>query len=246
VIDAEGRERGDGFSGRAQDGAKADPLAAALLPVLLHDLNNATQYLTALNALLSTESPTGTSRATSPGPPRSAGSNKTIGAPPTPLAGLSRAAHEIDDLGWVLGLAANAGGADLLLDRRHRAGLEPLLVMVRKCLRREQRDLDLSARPCPDCAARPAGVEPWRVPWAIGSWLLAAGRTLPAQASLSWELRWTADRFELICRVPMTSDLQSTARHLESRLPGLAAREGVGECALLLAPGWLLRAEEAR
>ena len=75
-----------------------DPLAEALFPVLIHRLNNATQVLSALNAALG------------------AGlDDALLGGSSENLAAASRDVHE---LGWLLGVLASAGGADLLLERR--------------------------------------------------------------------------------------------------------------------------------
>src|SRR5687767_12134325 len=94
-------------------------LARALLPVLLHELNNHTQYLATLHSL------------------------EVSGDPlPDGGEGLLRTAHDVEELGWLLGLCAGGAGTDLLRARSERTGLAPLVRFVRKALRREQRDLE--------------------------------------------------------------------------------------------------------
>ena len=102
---------------------EADELSRALVSVLLHDLANTTQYLSTLSSLMSD------------GPALNAGL----------LGGLSETTSEVDELGFVLGLVAHAAGADVLLERARRDGLDALLVFVKRALRSERRDLRLDA-----------------------------------------------------------------------------------------------------
>jgi hypothetical protein len=140
------------------------PLAAALLPVLLHRVNNTTQLVTSLNAVLAQG---GGSRQASCG------------------AGLAEAARESDELGWALGVIACGLGADLLLARHERAGLRPLLALVRGALRREGRDALLPEH-LPEL--EPLGGEGWRTAWAISELVWLAGSSLPRGIALRFEL----------------------------------------------------------
>jgi hypothetical protein len=148
------------------------------LPVLLHDLNNHTQYLSALNALANVGD-----------------------AAPDGGAGLARTSREIEDLGWLLGLCAGATGADWLGERTERRGLTPLVQHVRKALRRLGRDLERSDRELPDLPARLG----WRGARRVGEVLFACGTaTTPANESaqpLDWELEAHGDALRLGCRV---------------------------------------------
>jgi hypothetical protein len=148
------------------------------LPVLLHDLNNHTQYLSALNALA-----------------------QTGDAAPDGGAGLARTSREIEDLGWLLGLCAGATHADWLGERTERRGLAPLVQHVRKALRRLGRDLERADRDLPDLPARLG----WRGARRIGELLFACGSAaVPANETprpLEWELEAHGDALRLACRV---------------------------------------------
>ena len=130
-------------------------LAAALLPALLHRVQNTTQLIVGVRALAALE-PLSL-------PQRSSGD----------LAAAARAAHE---QGWLLGVLSRALGADLLLAREERDGLRPVLELVRDGLRREGRDLTFAvgemprlgtAIDGPDTAARCAALA--ALAWAAGT-----------------------------------------------------------------------------
>ena len=176
----------------------ADPLAKAMLPVLLHRMGNAAQLLNGLDALLAVDPSALEARA----------------------GDLAAARDQVDDLGWLLALLASASGAHLLLDRRERAGLAPLVDAVRACLRREQRDLDAGPRSLPGLA--PDVGDGWQLPWGLASFLYLSGASLPARASLRWSL-----------------DIDGGAWRLESAAEHGAALDGV----LQLLPGVKLRRE---
>ena len=166
-----------------------DDLSAALVPVLLHKLNNATQYLSALNSLLA------------------------LGPEDTPASyfdGLGGTSRDVDELGWLLGIAANACGANLLLERRERAGLGAMVRVTAEILRREGRDLERIDRVLPEIAAfeaRGSRDASWRSTWLVGSWLLACGRERPRGASLAWELNLDGGELEITVSVSPTPAL---------------------------------------
>jgi hypothetical protein len=184
------------------------------VPVLLHKLNNTTQYLSALQALLS-DAPAAHEHA---------------------LEGLSQTALEVDDLGWILGLVANAGGADVLLERRERSRLVPLVRLVADCLRKERRDLERPTRALPPLDVRD-DPKSWRIPWAVARWLHAAGMSLPAGTTLAWELvERGPDRLALVCRtadIERMTDVGDALCAFDARLETEIGDEG---CALLLPP----------
>lgn len=151
-------------------------LARALLPVLLHELNNHTQYLAALGALQ--------------GPEPSL---------PDRGAGLARTADEVEELGWLLGLCAFGHGTDLLRDRSERDGLGPLVRFVRKALRRAGRDLERADRALPALSPRVGAEGAWRAGELLHACALA--RTEP----LAWELDADGDDLVLTCRVPVAA-----------------------------------------
>ncbi len=147
-------------------------LARALLPVLLHDLNNHTQYLSALGALESSGDPL-----------------------PNRGDGLARTAVEVEELGWLLGLCAGGFGADLLRDRSEAGGLGPLVRLLRKALRRAGRDLERADRELPELPPRLG----WRGAWRVGELLHACAHS--SAAALEWELESDGDTLLLTCRV---------------------------------------------
>jgi hypothetical protein len=153
--------------------------------VLLHELNNHTQYLATLHSL-------------------------EAGGDPLPDGGegLLRTAREVEELGWLLGLCAGGAGADLLRERSERAGLAPLVRFVRKALRREQRDLEDAARALPALPPRLG----WRGAWTVGELLHACARTLPERTPLGWTLSAEGDALVLRCRVSTSTALTDLAQ----------------------------------
>jgi len=99
-------------------------LAAALLPALVHRINNTTQLLVVLRSMLCD--------------PRA----DVLAQAGPDLAHAARAAEE---QGWLLGLLARSLGTDLLLAREERDGLGVTLRMVAETLRRERKELALPA-----------------------------------------------------------------------------------------------------
>ena len=143
-------------------------------------------------------------------------------------------AHRIDEVGWLLALLASASGARLLLDRRERGGLAPLLACVRACLRREGRDLDAVQGVLPGLS--PEVGEGWELPWAIASLLYLAGRSGPPRSALRWSLTARPDAWCITCASESGSDLERVLRRLpEAKL----LREGES-LALELPRNWLL------
>ncbi|MCY2961056.1 MAG: hypothetical protein NTY35_12905 [Planctomycetota bacterium] len=147
-----------------------------MLPVLLHELNNHTQYLSALGALESAGDPL-----------------------PSRGDGLARTAREVEELGWLLGLCAGGYGTDLLRDRTEKDGLGPLARLVRKALRREGHDLERADRELPELPAHLG----WRGAWRVGELLFACASSLPGP--LAWELEADGDALLLTCRVDPAS-----------------------------------------
>ncbi len=175
--------KGVGVQVPASAPAFTDPLARAMLPVLLHRVGNAAQLLTALDAL------------------------------------------------------ASASGARLLLDRRERSGLVPLVACVRACLRREGRDLADPGHALPSLAT---GVgDGWQLPWAVGSLLYLAGRALPPRGALAWTIETSGDGWSVACAAPSRDAFDRWARWVARELaPARCAIEGE-RATLRLPPAWL-------
>jgi len=206
-----------------------DPLAEALFPVLIHRLNNATQILSSLNAVLGAEV-----------------GDSLLGGSSKDLADASRDVHE---LGWLLGVLASAGGADLLLERREKQGLRILVHAVRDGLRRQGRDLEqpgggarseLLPSPAPDAD------DGWQTPWAIGSVLWSAGCALARGETLRWNLAprdGTTPRdgtWILACaHAPAEDELTNLAARIHDALPEARLATADDGCTLVLPLGAL-------
>jgi hypothetical protein len=145
---------------------RGDPLTAALLPVLMHQLNNATQFLQTLGALAAMD------------PERD-----WVGERREDLAQTSR---EVEGLGYVLAVLACAEGADLLGERRDARGLAHLVEAVRGALRRERRSIGAPEAALAELA--PGAGRGWEAPWAVASVLLGAGREGDPGEDLRWSL----------------------------------------------------------
>lgn len=205
--------------------SERDPLATALLPVVLHGLNNATQVLSSLNALLALESP------------------ENGGEVLTSRAGdLAHASRQVDELGWMLALVGSASGANVLYARRERAGLRPLVASVRAALRKEARDLAHAERPLPGLASDVA--DGWQLPWVIGTWIWTSARALPQRSTLDWKLGRSGGHWELVCDSPFSDAHDVIARRWRSPLGALECdRAAPGACVIRF-PGEWLESEE--
>ena len=106
----------------SSQGVRHPRLAAALLPALVHRINNTTQLLVVLRAVLSDPDAEVLAQA---GPD------------------LAQAARAAEEQGWLLGLLARSLGTDLLLAREERDGLGVTLGLLAETLRRERKELTL-------------------------------------------------------------------------------------------------------
>ncbi len=203
--------------------AQRDPLAAALLPILLHGLNNATQVLSSLNALLALDED---------------GSVLTLRA-----GDLAHASRQVDELGWLLALVGSASGADVLMARRERAGLRPLVACVRTTLRKESRDLERPERSLPGLATDVA--DGWQLPWTIGSWLWTSGQSLPAHATLEWGITAQDEHWELHCQAAGTRAHDEIVGRVKSSLPGLEGVRTANASVLRIPRPWLAAETDA-
>jgi len=159
---------------RASDAVPGDDdpvgrLARHLLPALVHGVNNHTQFLTGLNAVLALSSD---------------------GRVLHDRAGdLAQVAREVEDAGWLLALVASGSGSNLMLARREPRGLAIVSAWVDHALRRAgaARIAGCAERTWPELT--PLVLEGWQLPWAIGSLLLAAGLDGTGAGSFELELR---------------------------------------------------------
>lgn len=199
-----------------------DPLTSGLLPVVIHQLNNATQLLANFQALLSL-----------------GGADEILRQRSGDIADTARSVHE---LGYVLAVIASASGADLLLERREARGLEWIFETVRDGLRREARDLAVPATPLPDQSA--AVGEGWELPWAFGALLYRAGLVTPAATRLDWSLEQVGESWRLTLEGTRAAELSELSSIVVERLPGAVLVEDA-DCAMIEFPAAWLRAAAA-
>jgi hypothetical protein len=192
-----------------------DPLGRAMLPVLLHRVGNASQLLTALDGLLEVD-------------PR---------ALETRSGDLAAVGETVDEIGWLLALLASASGARLLLDRRERGGLVPLVACVRACLRREGRDLAPPSRELP--ALAPDVGDGWQLPWGFASLLYLAGRAQAPRAALAWTLDESAEGWSLASGAPRNEDSESFGLWVAKELASARFAADDGRCVLRIPRAWL-------
>jgi hypothetical protein len=200
-----------------------DPLVATLLPVLMHELTNATQLLATMNTLLGIEG----------------GEQLALSR----TRDLARTSSRVDELGWMLAALASAAGADLLLERRERNGISILLAGVRETLRRRGCDLMLPEDPLPELDPNPASVlgplGGWEIPWAVAALVVSSAQNLPRGKSLSLRLRIGAagepTRFSAPCGPPA----ETLARLVRLRLPGARLDIGTESWSLSIPDAWL-------
>lgn len=101
-------------------------LSGALIPVLIHKLNNITQVLSGVNALVSL--------------------TQDLGVLDQHAESLEHAALELDRLGWTLGMLGAAHGSDLLFARRERQALNWSLQALVELYGRERRVLSVPSK----------------------------------------------------------------------------------------------------
>lgn len=204
------------------DGAHADPLTRALLPVVLHKLANTTQLVTGLHALLGLD-----------------GGEELFAARSADLLDASRA---IEGLGWVMAVLGSASGADLLMERREPGGLSILVPLVADAARRAGRPI--AAPPGEPPRIAPSALDGWQLPWAVGSVLWAASCDSGGDRPVPWTLERTAASGEpLVWRlaVPSGEHVRRCAATVLPALPGAAVGEGA-RWSLALPEEWFLAA----
>lgn len=197
-----------------------DAFTAALMPVVLHRLNNASQRLSMLNALLVADA-----------------AGRWLEERSEDLAETSAS---VDELGWLLAVLASASGADLLLERREARGLAILIDSVGGALRREGRELAPAEGPLP--ALAPHVGAGWELPWAVGATLYAAGAD--GEAPLTWRLAREAGAWRLVAdAAPTAARLADLRGLLARRCPGVELDVAGGTTTLALPESWLAPAD---
>ena len=187
--------------------------AAGLMPMLLHELNNATQFLGMLHSVHSQDPSAGLFE-------RSA-------------QGLRETGASVQDLGLVMAIVSTAAGTDLLLERRSPRGLEITLDMTVRALRKRGIDVHLLG------AARLTSSRDeamgWELPWAIAASAWAAAASLEAGSNLELELDvrgWGA-------KTPATSELLGHAEAALELLSELSFQSSEEGWRFTLPEGWV-------
>lgn len=193
-----------------------DPYLRAALPALVHRVNNATQILTGLNALLSI-----------------GGGEALFEARRGDLEEVSRL---YDESGWLLAVFGSALGAATLNQRRERDGLAPVLGLARELARRQGKELELrAARP----QLSPAAGEGWEIAWAVGSWIHAGVLSAAPGAHVVAEFRCTSAGVVLVDDAPMGSERAALAQRVHALVRG--ARAELDPPSLIFASHWFER-----
>ena len=187
--------------------------AAGLMPMLLHELNNATQFLGMLHSVHSQDPSAGLFE-------RSA-------------QGLSETGAAVEDLGLLMAIVSTAAGTDLLLERRSSRGLDITLSMTVRALRKRGIDVQLlgAARLTP---SRDEAMG-WELPWAIAASAWAAAAPLESGEALELELDtrgWGA-------KTPATSELLGHAEAALELLSELSFQSSEEGWRFTLPEGWV-------
>ena len=174
-----------------------DPLAAAMLPVLVHRMNNTTQLLSNLHAILQAD-----------------GGTDWLGERADDLA---HSATDVHQLGYLLAVLSSSAGADLLLARREADGIELMLRAVADIARRAGRRLSLPDDGLPKQSAEVH--RGWELPWAFGALLHQAVMELPEGEALQWRIEATSDSWVLRSSRAFLTPVGGLRALLEERLP---------------------------
>ncbi len=172
----------------------AESVPRALLPVLIHEMNNGTQLLVGFRSLL--ELPGGEALFA-----QKAGE-------------LAQGSSRLEELGFALAVVSTSSGANMLLARRERRGAQILWDLTVRTLERSGEDhVHVQGGP-PELA--PGALSGWEVPWAAAALLLHASEAMGAS---EWRWRWEGARLTGRAGRPVQLDEGALAAILE-RVPG--------------------------
>ena len=197
------------------------------MPVLLHKLNNATQYVTGLSTLLSLF-------------PADEGGEGGLELPGgDPSAGLADAAQRVDDLGWALAVVATAEGADLVLERREPRGVDVFLWLLAEALNKS--GVQMRPRATGWRVAHDA-LDGWQVPWGAATFVHGAaqgGRETGAPELRPRDLAWECGPgpgggLWIAAPAPSVEVLDE----VRALLPGARVEVGGARAELELPPQW--------
>ena len=183
------------------------------MPIALHDLNNATQFLSMLHSVASSDP-----------------DSEILESSATNLA---RTGEGVEDLGLLMAILSTAAGSDLLLERRSERGVSIVLAAAQKLARKEGRDIHfLGGAELISTQGEGMG---WELPWALGAaaWFatlsLASGEALTISYSDgAWRGNSGAD-----------DALKSHANSIAELVPLIDFSEGGGSWTLAPPTSWL-------
>jgi hypothetical protein len=201
------------------DRTVTDPLTRALLPVLMHRMNNSTQLLSNLNTL--------------------AARSSEVDWFEERASDLAETSGIIDDTGYLLAVLACASGADLLLERRVSSGLSIAVRAVEQALKREGRTLSAEGQPLPRLS--PSAGQGWELPWAFASLLLLSGRALERDRTLDWQLLEEGSSWVLVASASPADRFESIASSIADRLPESALDVRRGGWSWRIPSPWLMK-----
>ncbi len=175
----------------------SDPVAKVLLPVLVHEVNNTTQLLVGLRALLDI-----------PG-------GDALFAERT--EDLARASQRMDELGFALAVLASANGSNMLLARRDERAISILWRLAVQSLERSG-EAKVAVFGDPPLMASSA-LDGWQLPWSAAAVLLVASEATGVD---SWRWRWEDDG-RLVGRCASDiRELEALLTAIAERVPGVS------------------------
>ena len=192
----------------------SDPLVARLLPVVVHEVNNATQFLVGLKAML--EIP---------------GGDALFASRANDLASTSA---RMGDLGLAMAILATASGADMLMARRDPRSIEILWGLAIKAVQRDSAaEVEVSGAPP---RTRPDALDGWQVAWSAASLpVLCAGSSEASEWSWAWR-----DDGSLIGRSETDAGIDARVlTPLLERAPGLRVEAASGAIEWIPRLEWL-------
>lgn len=173
----------------------SDPVSRLLLPVLVHEVNNATQLLVGLRALLDLP-----------------GGEALFAQRADELA---RTSLRMEELGFALAVLATSNGSNMLLARRHPRAVELLWdLTVHAIERRDEVRVSKTGTP-PEIAS--GALDGWQAPWSIAAVLVHAAEIAPIDG---WRWRWEDDG-TLVGRAPSGTTIdERVLMDIAERAPG--------------------------
>lgn len=192
----------------------SDPLVARLLPAVVHEVNNATQLLVGLKAML--EIP---------------GGDRLFAARANDLASTST---RMGDLGFAMAVLATAAGADMLMARRDPRAIEILWALAVKAVQRDAGGaMEITGTPP---RTRPDALDGWQLAWSAASLPILCAE---AGEALSWSWTWSDQGSLIGTAAGAHGPAQAALEGLTSRTPGLVLDCTPGRIEWIPRPDWL-------